>query len=161
RRRPRRGCRVRGQGRSSPGRGATTARTPRTPRLRPSPAPPRSLARSDRIMIRDRAVVKDERGKVSHSALHAADEELFRERCRSFLRSYPFDPAVDQDAPEALDDCRAYQAALFEAGLAGLTYPRKWGGRGLTSRHQQIWREESAGYPLPTRPIAISHGMCL
>jgi alkylation response protein AidB-like acyl-CoA dehydrogenase len=112
-------------------------------------------------MIRDRAAVKAEGSNVSDSALGAADEELFRERCGSFLRAYPFDPSIDQDAPEAVDACRAYQAALFEAGLAGLTYPRQWGGQGLTSRHQQIWREESAGYPLPTRPIAISHGMCL
>ena len=89
------------------------------------------------------------------------DEVSFRERCRAFLGTYPFDASIDQDAPAAVDACRAYQAALFAAGLAGLTYPREWGGQGLTSRHEQIWREEAAGYPLPTRPIAISHGMCL
>ena len=112
-------------------------------------------------MIRDTAAVKAQGSNVPDSALYSTDEELFRERCRSFLRAYPFDATIDQDAPEALGQCRAYQAALFEAGLAGLTYPQEWGGQGLTSRYQQIWREESTGYPLPTRPIAISHGMCL
>jgi alkylation response protein AidB-like acyl-CoA dehydrogenase len=99
--------------------------------------------------------------RVTDTVLDPMEEASFRERCRAFLRTYPFDPSIDQDAPEALDACRAYQAALFAAGLAGLTYPREWGGQGLTSRHEQMWREEAAGYPLPTRPIAISHGMCL
>ena len=87
-------------------------------------------------MIRDTAAVKAQGSNVPDSALYSTDEELFRERCRSFLRAYPFDATIDQDAPEALGQCRAYQAALFEAGLAGLTYPQEWGGQGLTSRYQ-------------------------
>src|SRR5262245_58679703 len=98
---------------------------------------------------------------MTQLVLDEADEETFRQRCRAFLCSYRFDPSIDQDAPEAVDACKTYQAALFAAGLAGLTIPTEWGGQGLTTRHDVIWREESAGYPLPTRPIAISHGMCL
>jgi alkylation response protein AidB-like acyl-CoA dehydrogenase len=98
---------------------------------------------------------------MTHTVLDAADENTFRARCHAFLSAYPFDPSIDQDTPEAVDACKTYQKALFAAGLAGLTYPKEWGGQGLTARHETIWREESAGYPLPTRPIAISHGMCL
>jgi alkylation response protein AidB-like acyl-CoA dehydrogenase len=98
---------------------------------------------------------------VTDTALAPDEVAAFRERCRVFLRSYPFDPLLDRSSVAAADACRTYQRALFEAGLAGLTYAREWGGQGLPLRHEQIWREEAASFPLPTRPIAISHGMCL
>jgi alkylation response protein AidB-like acyl-CoA dehydrogenase len=31
----------------------------------------------------------------------------------------------------------------------------------LSKRHEEIWREEAAGYHLPIRMLSISHGMCL
>jgi alkylation response protein AidB-like acyl-CoA dehydrogenase len=105
--------------------------------------------------------------------------EDFRSRARAFLaehaapRRAPAPDDVDGDghgdgggeAPVARDDegvarAKAFQAALFDAGLAGITWPAEYGGQGLTSREQQIWNEEAAGYELPTGPFTIGHGMC-
>ncbi len=68
------------------------------------------------------------------------------------------DPVGDKTA---LDAARAYQAALADAGLAGLTYPVEYGGAGLTRRHQELFTRTAAGWRLPDGPLSISHGMCL
>ena len=44
---------------------------------------------------------------------------------------------------------KEFQAALADAGLAGITWPTPW-GQGLTPEHQRVFNEESAGYALPT-----------
>jgi len=62
---------------------------------------------------------------------------------------------------DALLRTRAFQGALADAGLAGLTYPTIFGGAGLTRRHQEVFDRVSAGYRLPNAPLSISHGMCL
>jgi alkylation response protein AidB-like acyl-CoA dehydrogenase len=99
------------------------------------------------------------------STANEEDIEAFRLRCRAFLREQALD-----DAPSRRDDprgtaataaARAFQGKLYAAGLAGLTYPVEYGGQGLSQRHEQIWREEAAGFSLPTATLAITHGMCL
>ena len=50
---------------------------------------------------------------------------------------------------------------MAEAGLAGLTYPKEYGGAGLTKEHETIWREVYSDYPDMTTQLTISHGMCL
>ncbi|MGE0383359.1 MAG: acyl-CoA dehydrogenase family protein [Gammaproteobacteria bacterium] len=44
---------------------------------------------------------------------------------------------------------RRLQRRLFEAGFAGISYPIEYGGRGLTSAHERVFKEESAGYVTP------------
>ena len=39
---------------------------------------------------------------------------------------------------------------LFDAGLAGICFPREYGGQGLTPAHQTALNEELAGYEYPT-----------
>ncbi len=56
---------------------------------------------------------------------------------------------------------RAYQAALYDAGLAALTWPKEFGGQGLPSRYQTIFNEESADYDPPVSPFIIGFGMCI
>jgi alkylation response protein AidB-like acyl-CoA dehydrogenase len=88
------------------------------------------------------------------------------------------DPAAAgiEDAPEAGDDitsllaeeddraaverARAFQAAAFDAGLAGIMAPKEYGGQGLSLTEQLIWNEEAAAYEIPTMPLLIGHGMC-
>ena len=90
------------------------------------------------------------------------DLESFRERARAFIRSN-----LRQVTPEELrwsyargDDelelavikrDREIQRMLFDAGLAGICFPREYGGQGLTPEHQKIMNEELVGYEYPTR----------
>jgi alkylation response protein AidB-like acyl-CoA dehydrogenase len=44
---------------------------------------------------------------------------------------------------------RALQAKYYDAGYAGITLPKEWGGQGLTTEHQRIFDEEVFGYERP------------
>jgi alkylation response protein AidB-like acyl-CoA dehydrogenase len=44
---------------------------------------------------------------------------------------------------------RELQRLLYDAGFAGLCYPREYGGQGLTPAHQKAFTEEAAGYEMP------------
>ena len=46
---------------------------------------------------------------------------------------------------------REIQRMLFDAGLAGICFPRAYGGQGLTPEHQSVLNEEMAGYEYPAR----------
>jgi alkylation response protein AidB-like acyl-CoA dehydrogenase len=91
--------------------------------------------------------------------------EDFRAHCRAFLEEHArTDLPSDRSDPrgdEALAAARVFQRALADSRLAGLTYPVEYGGQGLTTVHERIWREEAAEFPLQTGRLAISHGMCL
>jgi alkylation response protein AidB-like acyl-CoA dehydrogenase len=91
--------------------------------------------------------------------------EAFRQRCREFLEENAGGislSGVTGDRGQALvAGAKAFQAKLFDAGLAGLTYAKEFGGQGLTKTHERIWREEYGRYPDMTAELTISHGMCL
>lgn len=93
------------------------------------------------------------------------DLDEFRERCVAFLSEHataaPAEGIEDPRGDTALAGARAFQAELAAAGLAGLTYPVTYGGQGLSPAHEAIWREEAAKFPLMTRQLSISQGMCL
>lgn len=55
---------------------------------------------------------------------------------------------------------RAYQRALAEAGLAGITWPVAYGGRGLSGRYQRIFDQEAKAFQVPPRALEIGLGMC-
>ncbi len=46
---------------------------------------------------------------------------------------------------------RELQRMLFEGGLAGICFPREYGGQGLTPAHQQVLNEELEGRVYPMR----------
>jgi len=90
------------------------------------------------------------------------DLESFRSRLRSWLKENmpPEDP--DHHGPrgaslsdeEELADVqrnRDLQRLLFDGGFAGITYPKEYGGQGLTNAHQQVFNEEIVGYQYPER----------
>jgi alkylation response protein AidB-like acyl-CoA dehydrogenase len=88
----------------------------------------------------------------------------FRSRCIQFLDAHAsgIDYAAGGDrAAASIAAAKRFQLALFEAGLAGLTYPTEFGGQGLDREHERVWREEYARYPDMTFELTISHGMCL
>jgi alkylation response protein AidB-like acyl-CoA dehydrogenase len=95
----------------------------------------------------------------------APDEAEFRARCRAFLEEHAVGMNLGGDADgggtKRLEAGRAFQNALFDAGLAGLTYPTEHGGQGLDKNYERVWREEYADFPNMTFEFTISHGMCL
>jgi alkylation response protein AidB-like acyl-CoA dehydrogenase len=54
----------------------------------------------------------------------------------------------------------AFQRALAEAGLAGITWPVEYGGRGLPGRYQRIYEREAKAFQVPPRSLEIGLGMC-
>jgi alkylation response protein AidB-like acyl-CoA dehydrogenase len=103
---------------------------------------------------------------VSALRVEASEEleslEEFRQRARSFIRAN-----LRQVSPEELrwerngnDDeaelatikrDREIQRMLFDADLAGICFPREYGGQGLSYEHQRVLNEEFAGYEYPLR----------
>ena len=63
--------------------------------------------------------------------------------------------------PDGLVAARAYQGALVDAGLAGLTHPVEYGGAGLTAHHQELFTRTATAWYRPDSALSISHGMCL
>jgi alkylation response protein AidB-like acyl-CoA dehydrogenase len=96
----------------------------------------------------------------------------FTSRVRSFLSAHaPRRPVTIDDlgvstggvhdsSPEVVRTVKSYQAALFDAGLAGLTWPTEYGGQDLPADAQTIFNAEAADYDVPTRVVGIGLGMC-
>src|SRR5271170_3009784 len=56
---------------------------------------------------------------------------------------------------------KRFQARLFEAGLAGLRWPRAYGGQGLSLAHEVAFAEAATPFDLPTGFVfSITFGMC-
>jgi len=98
--------------------------------------------------------------------LHDSPEDAaFRRQVRAWLAArvapYRVDPRgpslvfADVSDPEFVTRGRAWQRQLFDAGYAGLGWPREYGGRGLPPSRQLVWAEEAAaaGAPPPVNLI--------
>ena len=55
---------------------------------------------------------------------------------------------------------REVQRMLFDAGLAGLCFPREYGGQGLAPEYQRVLNAELAGYEYPARLQAPTFSPC-
>lgn len=90
----------------------------------------------------------------------------FRGRVRSFLDEHaPVRQrrSGEDDGDAELGDVatsKRFQAALYDAGLAGLTWPEPW-GQGLTSEHTGVFNEEARGRVLPIAMYTIGLGMVI
>jgi alkylation response protein AidB-like acyl-CoA dehydrogenase len=94
-------------------------------------------------------------------------EQAFRDELRAWLReNHPGgEPKGDNDAFEFR---REWQRKLHEAGYAGLSWPKEFGGRGATLVEQAIFGEEMARAKSPPAanvlglvmggPVVIAHG---
>jgi alkylation response protein AidB-like acyl-CoA dehydrogenase len=96
-------------------------------------------------------------------ALDAADLDGFRTRCREFLDAHRH--MAGRHQPGETDDASraravAYQRALADEGLAGITFPAEYGGAGLTAEHQRVFNEEAEGFESPASLFMIGLGMC-
>ena len=103
-----------------------------------------------------------------HQAAESPELREFRLRVRSFLSEHAPKRAGRRDDEGVAFEARVadlatqkeFQAALADAGLAGLTWPKPW-GQGLTSEHQRVFNEEAAGHDLPTTAYIIGLGMVI
>lgn len=102
---------------------------------------------------------------VADDVLAPEEDEAFRARCRTFLDVHATGISLggraDSRGELRLRAAQQFQKALADEGLAGLIYPREYGGAGLTKAHDRAWREEYSRYPNMTYDLLISHGMCL
>lgn len=84
----------------------------------------------------------------------------FRAEVRTFF---------DEELPDVLGGvvgdlrrAKAWRAALYDRGLAGLDYPVEHGGQGLGPEHLAVWKEETRGrVPREDSVFGIGVGMAL
>jgi alkylation response protein AidB-like acyl-CoA dehydrogenase len=88
-------------------------------------------------------------------------EQHFREECRDWLHAHVPDERRPMDAADAIGFDKAWQRRLFDAGWAGINWPREYGGRGLSIVQQVIWHEEYAKAHAPwigANFVGVNHG---
>jgi alkylation response protein AidB-like acyl-CoA dehydrogenase len=104
--------------------------------------------------------------------VNVEDIDSFRRRARAFVQSN-LGPSTSGTAADVLRNIRTddeelatvarereVQRMLFEAGLAGVCFPREYGGQGLTPTHQKVLNEELLGYEFPSRFQAPTMSPC-
>jgi alkylation response protein AidB-like acyl-CoA dehydrogenase len=98
------------------------------------------------------------------------EEAAFRAEARAWLEAHAvpkghpddFSSGVwsgehDEDAYVAR--CRVWQRTLFDGGWAGITWPKKFGGRGGKPIEQAIFNQEQARFGVSTGAFMIAVGM--
>src|SRR5689334_18644946 len=95
------------------------------------------------------------------------EEAAFRAEARSFLAANaepkgPARPVLRGGLDvEAVERCKAWQARKADAGLAGITWPKRFGGREASAIFQVIYLQEEDNYAVPRGLFEIGLGMCI
>ena len=98
------------------------------------------------------------------------NEEQFRENVRIFLDGHAVARSSTKQASDfesslsgedSVDGAKRFQRAKYDAGLAGLTWPRAYGGQGLSDRYQTIYNDVAADFITPDSIYTIGFGMCI
>ncbi len=95
-------------------------------------------------------------------------EQEFREEVRAWLEENHPGPEPEGGLDEAMAFRREWQGKLHEAGWAGISWPKEYGGRGATLIEQAIFAAENARAEAPPPanalglvmggPVVIAHG---
>jgi alkylation response protein AidB-like acyl-CoA dehydrogenase len=99
----------------------------------------------------------------------AEAEKAFRDKVRAWLKANaPNDDSAESDQKKVVENRRAWQKKLNEAGYVGITWPKEYGGRGGDFMDQLIFNDEMivAQAPDPINviglgmggPVVITHG---
>src|SRR6201994_2434356 len=88
----------------------------------------------------------------------------FRNRAQAWLKEHaPQRDGGDDELSESgrtdIPAQKKFQASLYDAGFAGITWPKEYGGQGLTNAEQIAFSEEARHYALPTGAFLIGLGM--
>lgn len=78
------------------------------------------------------------------------DETAWRARCRTFLDSvaerrrpgHVRGYRRGEDVPGVVEKARVFQRQKWEAGFAGISWPKEWHGQGGTAIQQMIYDHE-------------------
>jgi alkylation response protein AidB-like acyl-CoA dehydrogenase len=80
----------------------------------------------------------------------------YRRRARAWLTTNlpPLEgaaqrPTSEDLTPEVMAANRALQRKLFEAGYAGISWPKEYGGHGLSSAHEGAFLDEASAFAMP------------
>src|SRR3954451_1300062 len=87
------------------------------------------------------------------------DEAAFRQEVRDFIAANLPDGSKARGARRFEDADREWSRKLGEAGYAGLTWPKEYGGSGGPYRHQAVFLEEMARTEAPGHIGVIGIGM--
>jgi alkylation response protein AidB-like acyl-CoA dehydrogenase len=103
----------------------------------------------------------------------SASEAAFRAEARTWLetnarrhRRPPIAPSAivsewsPEEERERLSEARAWQRRKYEAGWAGIAYPREYGGRGGTLVEQLIFLDEESAFDVPRDALVVGLGWC-
>jgi alkylation response protein AidB-like acyl-CoA dehydrogenase len=91
------------------------------------------------------------------STVAPIDPNEYRAALRAWLREH--EAEILEVTPFSEEHSRRTQSLLHEAGYAGITWPTKYGGQGLTAREQSIFNEEARNYRLGNVGLRIGLGM--
>jgi alkylation response protein AidB-like acyl-CoA dehydrogenase len=87
--------------------------------------------------------------------------DAFRERARGWIEANI--PATDGTplamGRERVERAQELQKKIFDAGFAGLTWPKEFGGQELTPAHMHAFIEELSGYENPYTMLSVSLGV--
>jgi alkylation response protein AidB-like acyl-CoA dehydrogenase len=94
------------------------------------------------------------------------EEAAFRAEVVAFLEANATRKAsrvIDTEAADAayVQKARDWQAVKAQAGFAGITWPKRWGGRGGTPMQQVIYGQEETKFNVPRGVFEIGLGMCI
>src|SRR6478609_5615646 len=87
------------------------------------------------------------------------EEAAFRQEVRDFIAANLPDTSKRRGARRFEDADRDWSRKLGEAGYAGLTWPKEYGGAGAPYSHQAIYLEELARAEAPSHLGVIGLGM--
>ena len=89
-----------------------------------------------------------------------SEEAAFRAEVRTFLQANAEPKASSRPVlrqsgidAEAVKRCKAWQAKKADAGFAGLTWPKRFGGREASPILQVIYNQEEDAFAVPTRAV--------
>ncbi|GAA3026696.1 acyl-CoA dehydrogenase family protein [Streptosporangium longisporum] len=85
----------------------------------------------------------------------------YRREARAWLEANAGNTEVEAAPdPGGVAAAKGFMARLYDAGYSGITWPREWGGQGLTQAEERAFAEEAKDFTLPTYVFSIGLGMC-
>jgi alkylation response protein AidB-like acyl-CoA dehydrogenase len=68
-------------------------------------------------------------------------------------------PSDDRPQGDPIARAKDFMARLHDAGYSGITWPRQWGGQGLTQAEERAFAAEATHFTLPLYVFSIGLGM--
>ncbi|MER7503614.1 acyl-CoA dehydrogenase family protein [Nonomuraea pusilla] len=85
------------------------------------------------------------------------DLDEYRRAARAWLLENA--PSGEEGPGDPVARAKDFMARLYDAGYSGITWPRRWGGQGLTQAEERAFAAEAHAFSLPTYVFSIGLGM--